>query len=136
MAFAVDAETALLALLDVAPVTDLVRDRIYADIMPATSVFPLLTYRLAVGEPERSLRGASRVDMLRYELDGWALAREETLALSDAVRDALDGQYPPIGMTQYAFGLARHQIAWDDTSYLWHLTQEYAVQREMSEVAE
>jgi hypothetical protein len=133
MTLVMDADTVLRGLLDVSAVTDLVGGRIYADIMPATSYFPLLTYRLAVGEPERSLRGASRVDLLRYELDGWALSREEVVALGDAVRDALDGQVPSTGMTQYAFGLERHQIAWDEAFQFFHLTQEYAVQREMSE---
>lgn len=119
--------TLLTLLLNDADLIALVRERIYADIMPATSVFPLVVYALSSQDAERTLDGPAGVDQSRYTLDIWAQTHAEAREVAAAVRQALDGQRNQQGTTQFFIAMARATARFDDASQLYQVTQDYLV---------
>jgi hypothetical protein len=70
--------------------TALVGARIYADVMPAKVAFPAVTYQNTGGSSERGALSDPPLKMGMFQVSAWAKSRNETIAICEQIRLALD----------------------------------------------
>lgn len=74
-----------------AAVTALVGSRVSPGFVSELSAFPFIAYSLIASQHERHLQGPSGLVFRRYQLDIYSRLNSELCAISDAIRNRLDG---------------------------------------------
>lgn len=85
-------ETALYSYLsNKATMTALVGTRIYASVPPSAPVYPFVTFQVINNQPAHHMGGAVGLTDVTMQIDAWAFLVSEQQAISEALRNALDG---------------------------------------------
>ena len=74
-----------------ASITALVSTRIYPQVAPDTASYPFIVYSVISEGHEHSMSGASGLASVTMQIDAWASTVASRVALSEAIRNALDG---------------------------------------------
>lgn len=85
-------------------VAALAGDRVYSEVLPQAPRLPAVVFIEVSAEEDYSLDGPTGVRALRFQVDSWAVKREEATALGLAVRAVLSGHAGAAG------GLAVHGV--------------------------
>jgi hypothetical protein len=85
-------ETALFSYLSTeAGMTTLVSTRIYASSPPSSPTYPFVTFQIINNQPAHYMAGAVGITDVRMQIDAWAFLVSEQQAISEALRNLLDG---------------------------------------------
>lgn len=71
-------------------VTNITSTRIYPDTVPQNASFPYVVYQVIGTQPTDTKDGASRLDVVRFQVDCYSTDYDTTDTLAAAVRTALD----------------------------------------------
>ncbi len=71
--------------------TTLVSTRIYASSPPSAPVYPFVTFQVLNNQPEHYMAGAVGLTEVLMQVDAWAFLVSEQQAISEALRNLLDG---------------------------------------------
>ena len=74
-----------------AAITALVSTRIYATVAPSSPTYPYITFQIISNQPEHYMAGAEGLTNVRLQADAWSFSVAEQQAISEALRNALDG---------------------------------------------
>lgn len=74
-----------------ASITSLVSTRIYPQVAPNSAAYPFITYNVINEEPTHSMSGAVGLTHLTVQIDVWCNTVANRVAVSEALRNALDG---------------------------------------------
>lgn len=86
------AESQLYAILSAdAPLSAMVEDRIYPDLIPEGVAIPYVGYERANADPLRTLEGTVLAEDVGLVIACWAATRVQANQIADAVRAALAG---------------------------------------------
>lgn len=72
-------------------ITSLVGTRVYATIAPSSVTYPHITFKVNSDAPEHHMAGAAGLTRVLLQVDAWAYVVSERQAISEALRNALDG---------------------------------------------
>lgn len=91
-------ETALFSYLTgKSEITSIVSTRVYATVAPSSPTYPYITFQMVSNNPEHHMSGNSPITIVRIQLDAWARTVATQQAISEAVRNALDGYRGQMG---------------------------------------
>ena len=91
-------ETAMFSYLsNKASITALVNTRIYATVPPSSVTYPFITYTVLSEDTEHDMGGAVGLTNVLLQIDAWAYIVSERQAISEALRNALDGYKGQMG---------------------------------------
>lgn len=74
-----------------ASIIALVGTRIYASVAPSAPTYPYITFQVISNNPEHYMQGASGITSVQLQVDAWAFLVSEQQAISEVLRNALDG---------------------------------------------
>lgn len=80
-----------LFLLELTGIAEVVVDRIYPQMLPEGAIVPAITYQTISSNVSYVSSGQSCYQQVDYQLDHWALTREEVTSLEDLTRQRLSG---------------------------------------------
>lgn len=72
-------------------ITDEVSTRSYPHPAPNDAVYPFVTYTVTSEDQQHDMSGASGLARVNVQLDAWAKTIADRVAVSEALRNALDG---------------------------------------------
>jgi hypothetical protein len=74
-----------------ASITALVSTRIYPQVAPESATYPFITYTVLSESHDHSMGGATGLTNPTIQIDAWADTIANRVAVSEAIRNALDG---------------------------------------------
>ena len=123
MASAVDFETVLLRMLqEDAGLSALVGSKVFPLFIPSGNFLPCVTFQRIGGRPANTLSGASGLEEIDLQIDGWARDYDEAKAIAKAVRAAM----PPSGDV-FGAHLIEDQDLYENGTTYFRVSMEYKV---------
>jgi hypothetical protein len=96
--------------------------RIYPEVAPQSTLFPLVIYRVVAQDPQRSVGGDSGIARTVVQVDCYALSLLTAVAMADAVKLAMFGNFSTFN------GLAQdRRNDFDEEQRVFRVSQDFAV---------
>jgi len=96
--------------------------RVFAEVAPQDTLFPLVVYRMVADQPFHSLSGSSNLRRALVQVDCYAATYVDAVTMGEAVFAVLSGNY-----TDFK-GLAQdRRTMFDENSRVFSVSQDFAV---------